>query len=100
MSKYHEAINRSLVEQASKARLALDYAGNRTDTAPDSLGQLIPLPILDDAPGKVARSKAVDSLRKEVEATILAKFPDATSFEISQAFDYLQKKAFRISILD
>jgi polyribonucleotide nucleotidyltransferase len=50
--------------------------------------------------GKVARSKAVDSLRKEVEATILAKFPDATSFEISQAFDYLQKKAFRISILD
>src|SRR6202011_4920145 len=26
--------------------------------------------------------------------------PDATSFEISQAFDYLQKKAFRISILD
>jgi polyribonucleotide nucleotidyltransferase len=50
--------------------------------------------------GKVARSKAVDSLRKEVEATILAKFSDATSFEISQAFDYLQKKAFRISILD
>src|ERR1700724_2385724 len=50
--------------------------------------------------GKVARSKAVDSLRKEVESTILAKFPDATSFEISQAFDYLQKKAFRISILD
>jgi polyribonucleotide nucleotidyltransferase len=50
--------------------------------------------------GKVARSKAVDSLRKEVESSILAKYPDATSFEISQAFDYLQKKAFRISILD
>jgi polyribonucleotide nucleotidyltransferase len=50
--------------------------------------------------GKVARSKAVDSLRKEVETAILAKYPDATSFEISQAFDYLQKKAFRISILD
>jgi polyribonucleotide nucleotidyltransferase len=50
--------------------------------------------------GKVARSKAVDSLRKEVDSTILAKYPDATSFEISQAFDYLQKKAFRISILD
>ncbi len=30
----------------------------------------------------------------------LAKFPEATKFEISQAFDYLQKKAFRISILD
>ena len=50
--------------------------------------------------GKVARSKAVDSLRKEVETAILAKYPDATAFEISQAFDYLQKKAFRVSILD
>jgi polyribonucleotide nucleotidyltransferase len=50
--------------------------------------------------GKVARSKAVDSLRKEVEATFLAKYPEATPFEISQAFDYLQKKAFRVSILD
>ena len=51
-------------------------------------------------PGKVARTKAVDALRKEVETTILAKYADATPFEISQAFDYLQKKAFRISILD
>jgi polyribonucleotide nucleotidyltransferase len=50
--------------------------------------------------GKVARSKAVDALKKEVEAEILAKFPAATKFEISQAFDYLQKKAFRIAILD
>lgn len=50
--------------------------------------------------GKVARSKAVDALRKEVEAAVLEKFPAASKFEISQAFDYLQKKAFRISILD
>ena len=50
--------------------------------------------------GKVARSKAVDALRKEVETAILAKSPEATAFEISQAFDYLQKKAFRISIFD
>ena len=50
--------------------------------------------------GKVARSKAVDALRKEVETTILAKYPDATPFEISQAFDYLQKRAFRVSIFD
>jgi len=50
--------------------------------------------------GKVARGKAVDALRKEVETIILEKFPDATAFEISQAFDYLQKKAFRVSILD
>ena len=50
--------------------------------------------------GKVARAKAVGALRKEVEAAILGKFPEATPFAIGQAFDYLQKKAFRISILD
>lgn len=50
--------------------------------------------------GKVARGKAVDALRKEVTEAILAKFPDAGAFQISQAFDYLQKKAFRVSILD
>jgi len=50
--------------------------------------------------GKVARLKAVEALRSEVEAAILAKHPTAGKFEISQAFDYLQKKAFRISILD
>jgi len=50
--------------------------------------------------GKIARGKAVDALRSEVQTTILASYPDATPFEISQAFDYLQKKAFRVSILD
>ncbi|MEA3186538.1 MAG: polyribonucleotide nucleotidyltransferase [Chthoniobacter sp.] len=50
--------------------------------------------------GKANRSKAVDALKTEVKAAILAKFPEATSFEVSSAFDYLQKKAFRISILD
>lgn len=51
-------------------------------------------------PGKVARGKAVDALRQEVSAAILQRFPEADSFSISQAFDYLQKKAFRVSILD
>jgi polyribonucleotide nucleotidyltransferase len=50
--------------------------------------------------GKVARSKAVGALREEVEKAVTEKFPAASKFEISQAFDYLQKKAFRISILD
>ena len=50
--------------------------------------------------GKVDRLKAVGALKDEVSAAILAQFPTATSFEISQAFDYLQKKAFRVSILD
>lgn len=51
-------------------------------------------------PSKVARGKAVDALKEEVKTAILAKHPEATKFEISQAFDYLQKKAFRVSILD
>jgi len=52
------------------------------------------------APSKVERGKAVEALRKEVSAAILEKNPEAGDFEINQAFDYLQKKAFRISIFD
>jgi polyribonucleotide nucleotidyltransferase len=51
-------------------------------------------------PSKVARGKAIGALKDEVEAAIKAKFPEATGYAIGQAFDYLQKKAFRISILD
>jgi polyribonucleotide nucleotidyltransferase len=51
-------------------------------------------------PSKVARGKAVEALKNEVAAAVKAKYPEATPFEVSQAFDYLQKKAFRVSILD
>lgn len=50
--------------------------------------------------GKVNRAKAVDALKSEVRIAVQEKFPEATDFDISQAFDYLQKKAFRVSILD
>jgi polyribonucleotide nucleotidyltransferase len=50
--------------------------------------------------GKVARTKAADALREEVKLAILEKHPEADPFSISQAFDHVQKKAFRISILD
>jgi polyribonucleotide nucleotidyltransferase len=50
--------------------------------------------------GKMARSKAVDVLREEVKTAILETHPEADSFAMSQAFDYVQKKAFRVSILD
>ena len=50
--------------------------------------------------GKVARSKAVDALREEVKAAVLEKYPEAGNFAISQAFDYVQKKAFRVSVLE
>ncbi len=51
-------------------------------------------------PGKMERGAAVEVLRREVEKAIVEKYPDASPFEISQAFDFVQKKAFRISILD
>ena len=44
--------------------------------------------------------KAVEALREEVKTAILEKYPEADKFAISQAFDYVQKKAFRISILE
>jgi len=50
--------------------------------------------------GKVARSKAVDALREEVKTAVLEKYPEADAFAISQAFDYVQKKAFRVSVLE
>lgn len=50
--------------------------------------------------GKVARAKAVDLLQEEVKKAILEKHPEADTFQIRQAFDYVQKKAFRISVLE
>jgi polyribonucleotide nucleotidyltransferase len=52
------------------------------------------------APSKVERGKKVGALRDEVEAVIMQRFPQTTEFEIEQAFEYLQKKAFRISIME
>src|SRR5438067_2332408 len=50
--------------------------------------------------GKVARSKAVDALHEEVKKAIVEKHPETDKFAISQAFDYVQKTAFRRSILE
>lgn len=49
---------------------------------------------------KAARGKAVGALKAEVKAAIMSAHPDAAPFEVSQAFENLQKKAFRRSILD
>ena len=50
--------------------------------------------------GKVARAKAIEILREEVKTAITEKHPEAEKFDINQAFDYVQKKAFRKSILE
>ncbi len=52
------------------------------------------------APTKTERAKKVGALRDEVEAAIKARAPEATDFDVEQAFEYLQKKAFRISIME
>jgi polyribonucleotide nucleotidyltransferase len=52
------------------------------------------------APTKTERARKVGALRDEVEAAIKERAPDATEFDVEQAFEYLQKKAFRISIMD
>jgi polyribonucleotide nucleotidyltransferase len=51
-------------------------------------------------PSKVERYAAVGALKDEVAVAIKAKYPDATSFDISSAFDQVQIKAFRTAILD
>jgi len=50
--------------------------------------------------GKHARAKAIEALREEVKAAILETHPEADAFAISQAFDHVQKKSFRVSILE
>src|SRR5438046_8842788 len=49
--------------------------------------------------GKVARAKAIDALREAVKMSILASHPEADTFAISQAFDYVEKTVLRISVL-
>ncbi|RYG15559.1 polyribonucleotide nucleotidyltransferase, partial [bacterium] len=52
------------------------------------------------APTKMERSKKVGALRDEVEAAIKARYPESTDFDVEQVFEYIQKKAFRISIME
>jgi len=95
------AAQRELAEKVGKAKRVVplfEVADPVLEIAYQVAGDRIESAIYTS--GKVARSKAVDALRTEVETAVLEKFPTASKFEISQAFDYLQKKAFRVSILD
>jgi polyribonucleotide nucleotidyltransferase len=67
--------------------IAYEVAGNRVESALYT-------------EGKVARAKAIEALREDVKVAILDKQPETDAFSISQAFDYVQKKAFRVSILE
>ncbi|WP_035603392.1 polyribonucleotide nucleotidyltransferase [Haloferula sp. BvORR071] len=52
------------------------------------------------APTKVERGKKVGVLRDEVDTAIKARYPESTDFDVEQVFEYIQKKAFRISIME
>ncbi|MFM8655721.1 MAG: polyribonucleotide nucleotidyltransferase, partial [Chthoniobacterales bacterium] len=95
------AMQRELAQKGGKPKR--DYAPLKVDDALLEVAYAVAGDRIEAAlytSGKVNRAKAVGALRNEVEAAIKAKFPEATPFTIGQAFDYLQKKAFRISILD
>jgi len=95
------AAQRELMEKVGKAKREVPLL--RVDDALLEIAYKIAGDRIEGAlytEGKVARGKAVNVLKEEVRVAILEKYPTASAFEISQAFDYLQKKAFRISILD
>lgn len=94
-------LQRELAEQAGKPKRQVplfEVSDELLEIAYSVAGDRIEAAIY--TPSKQERGKAVEALRDEVAAAILDKFPDATQFMISQAFDHLQKKAFRVSILD
>ena len=95
------ALQRDLAAKAGKPKRIVPVMLARTElleVAYQVAGDRIEAAIY--TPGKVARLKAVEALKDEVQKAIIEKFPEATPFEITQAFEYLEKKAFRISILD
>ncbi len=51
-------------------------------------------------PGKMDRENKLNILRDEVVKALKEKYPDVTPFEISQAFEYLQKRSVRDAILN
>jgi polyribonucleotide nucleotidyltransferase len=95
------AMQEELVRLAGKAKrefvpiLAKD---NLLEIAYEIAGDRIESAIY--APTKTERAKKVGALRDEVEAAIKERAPEATDFDVEQAFEYLQKKAFRISIME
>jgi polyribonucleotide nucleotidyltransferase len=95
------AVQEELVRLAGKAKR--DYTpvlakDNLLEIAYEIAGDRIESAIY--APTKTERAKKVGALRDEVEAAIKERAPEATDFDVEQAFEYLQKKAFRISIME
>lgn len=95
------AAQEELVEKCGKAKREYELTvakDNLLEIAYEVAGDRIEEAIY--APSKTERSKKVGALRDEVEKVIKERAPEATDFDVEQAFEYLQKKAFRISIME
>jgi polyribonucleotide nucleotidyltransferase len=95
------AAQEELVKLAGKEKRSYDLTvakDNLLEIAYEIAGDRIEAAIY--APSKTERAKKVGALRDEVEKAIKERAPEATDFDVEQAFEYLQKKAFRISIMD
>ncbi|CAN5576620.1 polyribonucleotide nucleotidyltransferase [soil metagenome] len=94
-------IQRELAQQVGKPKRdmpLMDVKQEILDIAYQVAGDRIEGALYNEK--KVDRSKAINVLFEEVKTAVLEKYPETDRFTISQAFDYVQKKAFRISVLD
>jgi len=94
-------LQKDLAAKAGKAKRSLPLYAVKpelADIAYEIAGSRIEAAIY--RPTKIERLTAVKALKDEVEAAIKAKYPDATAFDIGSAFSEVEKKAFRIAILD
>ncbi len=95
------AVQEELAKLAGKEKRTFDTIlakDNLLEIAYEVAGDRIEAAIY--APTKTERARKVGALRNEVEAAIKERAPEATDFDVEQAFEYIQKKAFRISIME
>jgi len=94
-------LQKELAARVNKAKRSLplyEVKPELADLAYEIAGSRIEAAIY--RPTKIERLTAVKALKDEVEAAIKAGHPNATPFDINSAFGEVEKKAFRIAILD
>lgn len=95
------AMQRELAEKAGKKKRAAVLRLPRESILEEArtlVGARIVPALLTHS--KLDREAQVSKLLDEVVATLTPKYPDITQFEIWQAFEYLQKRAVRDSIIN
>lgn len=95
------AAQEKLVELAGKTKRVVPLVTVQDDlleVAYEVVGDRIESAI--SVTSKVERGAALNALRDEVTAAIQQRYPEASSYAISQAFEYVQTKATRRRVLD